>query len=141
VNFLSACQKFSVQTVKALGLSPSIAKHFTAGLPVASLFKSTQVNLLKPMEMMTNPIDMLHALHQILGMLATGFAAGEQFLTFDDTLTLLLALLSLSPPVNAIAIASFVTKWDPVQLSSAVSVARNYFIAAVDQIVAFSGPL
>jgi hypothetical protein len=137
VSFLVACEKFASQTVKELVLAPAIAKNFTLGLPVASLFKSKQVNLLKPMEMMTNPIDLLHYVHQILGTLATGFAAGEQFLAFDDTLTILLALLSLSPPVNAIAITAFVTKWNDVQLSSVMSVARNYFIAAVEQIVAF----
>jgi hypothetical protein len=90
--------------------------------------------MLKPMEALTNPIDLMHYVHKILGTLATGFAAGEQFLSFDDTLTLLLALLSLSPPVNAIAISAFVMKWETVQLSSVLSVGKNYFIAAVEHI-------
>jgi hypothetical protein len=136
-RFLLACEKFSGQTVRALVLTGAIVKHFTPGLPIASLFKSKQVNMLKPMEMMTNPIDLLHYVHQILGTLATIFAAGEAFLSFDDTLTLLLALLSISPPVNAVALAAFVTKWDDVQLSNVLSIARNYFVAAVEQIVSF----
>jgi hypothetical protein len=137
VNFLRCCDAFAGKTVRELVLTKVITKHFTPGLPVASMFKSKQVSMLKPMEVMTNPIDLVHYVHQILGTLATGFAAGEYFLSFDDTLTLLLALLSLSPPVNAIAIAAFVQKWEVVQLSNVVSVAKNYFVAAVEQILVF----
>jgi hypothetical protein len=134
LTFLKACDSFASQTVRELVLTKVITKNFTPGLPVASMFKSKQVNMLKSMEMMTNPIDLMHYVHQTLGTLATCFAAGEHFLSFDDTLTLLLALLSLAPPVNAIGIAAFVQKWESVQLSSVVSVAKNYFVAAVEQI-------
>jgi hypothetical protein len=137
VRFLKYCDKFASQTVRELVLTKVITKNFTPGLPVASMFKSKQVNLLKPMEMMTNPIDLVHYVHQVLGTLATCFAAGEHFLSFDDTLTLLLALLSLAPPVNAIGIAAFIQKWEAVQLSSVLSVSKNYFIAAVEQIQIF----
>jgi hypothetical protein len=137
ISFLKTCDRFASQTVRELVLTKVITKNFTPGLPVASMFKSKQVNMLKPMEVMTNPIDLMYYVHQILGTLATCFAAGEHFLSFDDILTLLLALLSLSPPVNAIAIAAFVQKWESVQLSSVVSVAKNYFVAAVEQIQIF----
>jgi hypothetical protein len=137
LTFLKFCDRFGSQTVRALVLTKVITKNLTPGLPVASMFKSKQVNMLKQMEMMTNPIDLVHYVHQVLGDLATCFAAGEHFLSFDDTLTLLLAVLSLAPPVNAIGIASFVQKWEAVQLSSVVSVAKNYFVAAVGQIQIF----
>jgi hypothetical protein len=135
--FLNACDSFSDQTVRDLVLNKVITQNYTPGLSVASLFRSKQVDMLKPMESMTNPIDLMHYVHEILGTLATYFASNEQFLSFDDTLTLLLALMSLSPPTNAIAIAAFVTKWDSVQLSSVVSIAKNYFVAAVEQILAY----
>jgi hypothetical protein len=137
IAFLNACDKFSEQTVRDLVLTSVITQHFTPGLPVASLFKSKQVNMLKPMESMTNPIDLMHYVHEILGTLATFFASKEQFLSFDDTLTLLLALMSLSPPANAIAISSFVSKWSEVQLSSVVTISKNYFVAAVEQILVY----
>jgi hypothetical protein len=135
--FLNACEKFSEQTVRDLALTKVITQDYTPGLKVASLFKSKQVEMLKPMESMCNPIDLMYYVHKILGTLATYFASQEQFLSFDDTLTLLLALMSLCPPTNAVAIASFVTKWDCVQLSSLVSIAKNYFVAAVEQILVY----
>jgi hypothetical protein len=133
--FLNACEKFSEQTVRDLVFAKVITQDYTPGLKVASLFKSKQVEKLKPMESMSNPIDLMYFVHEILGTLATHFASQERFLAFDDTLTLLLALMSLCPPVNAVAIAAFVTKWDSVQLSSVVSIAKNYFVAAVGQIL------
>jgi hypothetical protein len=134
INFLNACDAFSKQTVRELILTDVITQHYTPGLTVPSLFKSKQVDMLKAMESMCNPIDLMHYVHEILGTLATHFASKEQFLSFDDTLTLLLALMSLSPPANAIAISEFVTKWDAVQLSSVIQIAKNYFVAAVEQI-------
>jgi hypothetical protein len=87
---------------------------------------------------MTNPIDIVVHVHNILGTLATHFARSEGWLSFDDTLTLLLAILSVSPPINAAAIARFITKWSKVQPSKTVNVAGNYFIAAVEQIQKFN---
>jgi hypothetical protein len=95
--------------------------------------------MLKPMEFMTNPIDLMNYVHHVLGELAQLFGVGvtEMFLSFDDTLTLFLALMSLSPPANAIGIAEFVTLWEPVQVSSLLSLTKNYFVCAVEHIQRF----
>jgi hypothetical protein len=137
LDFLKICRCFAGQTVKDLVLANSITKNYTPGLPLGSLFKSTKVDMLKPMELVTNPIDLMHYVHTILGSLARLFATSDQFLSFDDTLTLLLALLSINPPGNAIPIAQFVVKWEPVQISSVVSLAKNYFVVAVEHIQLF----
>jgi hypothetical protein len=138
-KFLMACDRFAAQTVRDLVLTKAITQQYTPGLTVRSMFRSKQVDMLRAMETMTNPIDLMYYVHTILGSLASFFASTEKFLSFDDTLTLLLALMSISPPGNAIAIAAFVSKWEPVQLSSVVSVAKNYFVAAVEQIQLFGG--
>ena len=137
-KFTRACYKYAQQTVRELGLSDAITKNYTQGLHVVSLFRAKQVDLMQPIELMTNPIDIIMHVHHILGKLATYFASNEGFISFDDTLTLLLALLSISPPVNAIAISKFLTKWACVQISSLVNVAMNYYLAAVEQMELFS---
>jgi hypothetical protein len=137
-KFLESCHAFSTQTVHELGLPPDLTQKVTVGLPLSSLFKLKHVEMLKDMELMTNPIDLMHHVHTTLGGLAKLFANKEQFLSFDDTLTLLLAVMSLSPPVNALAISRFVVKWEQVQLSSVVQLAKNYFVAAVEQIQLFA---
>jgi hypothetical protein len=134
VAFMESCERYSSQSVLDLGLPDQLTKNYTPGLPLSSLFKSKQVQMLKVMEWMTNPIDLMYHVHATLGSLASLFANDELFLAFDDTLTLLLALMSLSPPVNAVPISRFVVQWEPVQLSSVIQVAKNYFIAAVEQI-------
>jgi hypothetical protein len=140
-EFLRICQCFAGQTVKDLALANSIAKNYTPGLPLGSLFKSKNIDILKPMEFVTNPIDLMQYVHEILGSLAKLFGPSDEFLSFDDTLTLLLALLSINPPGNAIPIAKFVTKWEPVQISSVVSLAKNYFVVAVEHIQLFGRKL
>jgi hypothetical protein len=45
--------------------------------------------------------------------------------------------MSLSPPANAIGIAEFVTLWEPVQVSSLLSLTKNYFVCAVEHIQRF----
>ena len=115
-------------------LSKDIVKGYTPGLTVQSLFKSKQVDMLKQMELMTNPIDLMKHVHSILQSLAAYFGNGKP-MSFDDTFTLLLALMSLSPPANAVSIAKFVSKWDDLQLSSVVGMSKNYFIAAVEQLM------
>ena len=134
--FLIKCDDFSKQRVKDLGLSEYIVKNYTPGLGIQSLFKSKQVNLLKQMELMTNPIDLMKHVHTILISLTKYFGGGKT-MSFDDTFILLLALISLSPPVNAVSIAKFVNKWDCVHLSNTVSLSKKYYIAAVKHLISF----
>jgi hypothetical protein len=138
-TFLVACDKFAQQPVRALALSEGISKAYTLGLPVASLFRSKQIDMLKAVEFMTNPIDILYRVYLALNSLAQYFASSTDvlFLSFDDTLTLLLALMSMSPPGNAVAIAAFVERWQPLLLSQSLSLAKNYFVAAVHEILDF----
>jgi len=137
--FLKKCETFSKIPVKDLKLEESIIKKYTTGLPITSLFKSKQVSLLKQMETMTNPIDLMVHVHVILTSLAKYFGTEGGFLSFDDTLTLLLGLTSMNPPANAFSIAKFVEKWNDVQLSSIVGIAKNYFVAGVDHLLKLEG--
>jgi hypothetical protein len=137
-HFLTGCELFAKQTVRQLDLCEAIATKFTPGLPIPTLFKSKQIGLLKPMEWMTNPIDLVSRIDQILVQLASFFSVEEGFLSFDDTLGLLLALLSIGPPSNAVAIARFLRTWECVLLSQHSSHASSVFIAAVEHILAFA---
>jgi hypothetical protein len=137
VAFLVHCGEFSQQTVRDLDLSEVITKHYISGLPLATMFQAKQIGMLMEMAFMTNPIDLLFHVNQILGKLAAFFASSEGFMSFDDTLTLLLALLSIDPPPNALAIAEFVQKWECIQLSASIASSGSYFVSAVRQIQVF----
>jgi hypothetical protein len=137
--FSEACRRFSHQSVRDLQLSDGIIKNYTPGLQIASMFSSKHTDLLKPMELMTNPIDLLNHVHETLGILAAHFGSAGDFVSFDDMMTLLLALMSVNPPENAIAIAAFLTKWERVQLSRVITFAKNAYVGAVDQIRGFAG--
>jgi hypothetical protein len=138
-QFLVYCDLFTRQTVRDLVLSDAITKNFTPGLPLASLFKASRLPMLNAMDVITNPIDLVNYVHRVLGALAQYFGSDveELFLSFDDTMTLLLALMALAPPANAIGIADCVTMWEPLQVSSVLGLARNYFVCAVEQIQKF----
>lgn len=136
-RFLAACEKFSRQSVKQLCLSDSIAKGYTAGLPIASMFNAKHVNLLRSVEYMTNPIDIAFQVHNSLTTLAKVFGGCETCLSCDDMMTLLLALMSNGPPINAIPVAKFLRKWEGIQVSALARASQSYFIAAVEQIQRF----
>ena len=55
--FLKKAEEFSKQSVRELKLTKDISRYYTPGLPVSSIFKSKQLDMLKQMENMTNPID------------------------------------------------------------------------------------
>jgi hypothetical protein len=137
-EFLAACDRFSWRPLRDLIPADWIARNYTAGLPLRALFKSKQVNMLKMMEFMTNPIDLMQYVLTIMGNLAQHFGGGgqDQVLASDDMLALLFALLSISPPGNAIAIADFLVRWQPLQLSN-LSLPADYFVIAVQEISRF----
>ena len=133
--FLQKAEEYSKQSVRDLKLTSDISRYYTPGLPVSSLFKSKQLEMLKQMELMTNPIDLMKHVHSIIQALAQFFGSETGVLSFDDTLTLLLALMSLSPPVNAVSICKFVEKWKDVQLDDIVGRSKDFFIAAVETLM------
>jgi hypothetical protein len=136
--FPVACARFSQQTVRDLALCEAIARKYTPGLRISSMFSSRHVGLLRPMEFMTNPIDLLHHIEVVLQTLAAYFASAEEFVSFDDTITLFMALLSVNPPENAVGIAAFLETWERAVLSRTVMFAKNAFVASVKQILGFT---
>lgn len=133
--FLKKAEAFSKQSVRDLRLSKEILRNYTPGLSVSSMFKSKQLNMMRMMETMTNPIDLMKHVHTTISALAQYFGGDSGMLSFDDTLTLLLGLMSLSPPSNAVSISKFVDKWQCVQLSDIIGRSKDFFIAAVEMLM------
>lgn len=134
-EFLVKCDLFSKRPARELKLSSDIEAYYTPGLPITSLFKSKQQSLLKELEYMTNPIDLMVRVNDVIKTLAQFFGSEIGVLSFDDTLTLFLGLMSLSPPANAVAIAKFVEKWSELLLSDVTKNSKNFYFAAIDHIL------
>lgn len=135
LEFLERCADFAKQSAKELKLSEDIKSYYTPGLPLSSMFKSKQCTLMKKLEFLTNPIDLMIHVVTALKELAQYFGSETGVLSFDDTMTLFLGLTSLAPPSNAVAIAKFCQKWHEVQISSVIKEAENFYIAAIDSIM------
>ena len=134
-EFLVKCDAFSKQPARELKLSSDIEAYYTPGLPITSLFKSKQQTLLKELEYMTNPIDLTVRINDVINSLAQFFGSEVGVLSFDDTLTLFLGLMSQSPPANAVAIAKFIEKWSELLLSEVTKNSKNFYLAAIDHIL------
>ncbi|EAY11298.1 hypothetical protein TVAG_062020 [Trichomonas vaginalis G3] len=132
--FLIKCDLYSQQPASSLKLSKDIEKYYVPGLRISSLFKFKQVSMLKEMDYITNPIDMMAQIFFIIDSLAQYFGSEVGVLAFDDTLTLFLALMSMSPPSNCISIVKFINKWSELQSSRVFKDATNFFLIAVEQI-------
>ncbi|EAX91471.1 hypothetical protein TVAG_276900 [Trichomonas vaginalis G3] len=132
--FQEKCEEYSKQRVRDLKLSKDVIEGYTPGLSLSSMFKGKRINSLLPLEFMTNPIDMMNYVHSVLQQLGTYFSKGKS-MSFDDTFTLLMAHMSIAPPVNGAAIARFAIKWDDLQLSPIVAMSKNYFVAAIEALM------
>lgn len=133
--FLIKCAKFSRQSVRELKLTNDVISTFTPGLPIYSLFKGKKLGSLKSMELTLNPIDLMYQVFSSLDGIQKAFGGGKA-LSFDDMFTLLLAYMSLNPPSNAYAISRFCEKWEMIQFSNSISISKNYFMAAVNHLLA-----
>ena len=133
--FLKKCEAFSHRTVRDLELAPELVNGYTPGLPISSLFKTKQLAMMDQMGLMTNPLDLMFHIHFVVQKLANNFGKEGTFLAFDDTLTLLIALIAINPPVNAISIREFMAKWENLQMSPYVKMDKDYYVAAIDHIM------
>ena len=133
--FMKKAKEYSQKTVRDVQLTSDISRYYTPGLRLSSLFKPKQIEMLKQLELMTNPIDIMKHIHSLTVSLAQFFGSESGMLSFDDMLTLLLALISTDPPVNCVSIMKFIDKWQEVQLNDIVANAKDFFIAAVSQLL------
>lgn len=133
-KFLIKCEIFAKQPASSLKLTKDVGNYYVPGLPIRSLFKNRQVQMLREMDFITNPIDMMAQIYFIIDSLAQFFGSDVGVLSFDDTLTLFLALLSMSPPANCISIVKYINKWAELQSSSVFRDAMNFFVIAVEHI-------
>jgi hypothetical protein len=103
-EFSNGYNPFAVATRKNLLLPRVITKHFTLRLPMVNLFKSKRGTIFQPMEMMTKPLHLMYDVHKTLEcwQLVWGRVTIP---VLCQMITLLLLLLPIGPPVNAIAIA------------------------------------
>ncbi|KAI5525154.1 vacuolar sorting protein 9 (VPS9) domain family [Trichomonas vaginalis G3] len=133
-KFLIRCHRFANQTVRDLNLSDEVLCGFTQGLHIRALFKTNKVGELKSLETILNPIDLMYQIYSVLQEIQKAFAPGKT-ISFDDMFTLLLACISLNPPSNAYSIAKFIAHWDKINYSNIISLSKNYYIAAIDQLM------
>lgn len=131
-EFLIKANEFSKRTVRDLKLTNDISRYYTPGLPLTTLFKPKQIDMLKQIEFMTNPLDIMKQIHTITVSLAQFFGSENGMLSFDDMLTLLLALVSISPPTNCVSISKFIEKWRQLQINDVIGNAKDFFVAAVE---------
>jgi hypothetical protein len=83
---------------------------------------------------MTNPLDLEHAIHRAYTAIVKFFSTAEHPLQFGDASTLLLGLISINPPPNAMSIAEFLEKWSALTINRECAIAREAFAAAVHQL-------
>jgi len=137
--FMKKCDLFSNQTIADLRLPEKIVREYTPGMPVNSLFRRKQINLMKEMEFMMNPIDLMLHIHKAVKTIRRYFSTDAKDLTYDDTKLLLLVLISVSPPSNAVSIARFLFHWKDLHLNPVIKDATMYFIGAVEIIFSIEG--
>ena len=133
--FMEKALEFSKKTVRDVQLTSDISRYYTPGLPLSTLFKPKQIEMLKQLEFMTNPLDIMKHIHSLTVSLAQFFGSDSGMLSFDDMLSLLLALISTDPPINCVSIMKFIDKWHEIQLNDIIGNAKDFFIAAVSQLL------
>ncbi|OHT09919.1 hypothetical protein TRFO_04477 [Tritrichomonas foetus] len=132
--FLEKCEIFAQTNIGDLNIPERIKKQYVAYLPATSLFREQHLDILTDMQYMNNPLDIMLSLLAAQKQIAKYFKDDEQPLTFKETATLMLVLMSVSPPINAVSIALFLKKWGDIHLLPECEQAKDIFIAAVELI-------
>lgn len=133
--FLIKAEEFSNRSIRDMKLSSDIQRYYTPGLKIGALFNQKQIDMLRQLEFITNPIDLSKHIHGITLSLANFFGSETGVLSFDDEMTLILALTARAPPANTVSIVRFLERWKGITIDSIVSQSKNFFIAAVDQLM------
>lgn len=133
--FLKKAEEFSQRSIREMRLSKDIQRYYTPGLKLGSLFTQKQFEMLKQLEFITNPIDLAKHIHSMTLTLANFFGSETGVLSFDDTLTLILSLTAKAPPANTVSITKFLEKWSKISLDKIVDQSKDFFIAAVQQLL------
>jgi len=131
IVFLKKCEEFCNQPISELNLSEELIGRRKKAA-IYSLFRS-KVHNLSAIEFMTNPIDMLYHIHQ--AVLSLPAAVNAPKLTPPETQILLLALVTYSPPSNAIAIYKFLKKWGTLMMSPDVQKSKQLFFNSINHLM------
>lgn len=136
-EFLEKAMLFREQTIRQLTIPERIQKKYAPNMTISGLFNKKQQMMIDNLQFLTNPIDLLMTLHKAQQEIARYFGDREKRLEFQETTTLMLALLAVNPPSNAISIARFLTRWKELTIFEDANNARNLFISAIQRICAF----
>ena len=132
--FQEKCETFADQTIGEIAqlLPKGALKGYTQGMQVRTLFRKKQIGYMKDMEMMLNPIDLMIHIYKSVNSLRQYFSFDAGTLSFRETNTLLLILMSAAPPSNTVSIARFLDHWKEMVLTPVVKDYVSNFVGAVE---------
>jgi hypothetical protein len=139
-TFLIKCEVIADSHVRSLRFSQEFKGRYGSKLRVSSLFREKQINSITNLGQLTNPIDIVVILQRAYALLLKFFGDSQASVSPADAGMLLLCLVAVNPPSNAVSMARFLKKWALLNLVSAALTAREAFINAVEQIASMEIP-
>lgn len=139
-EFLKRCHNFAEQTIGDISemLPDSISKNYTKGMLVKTMFKRKTVNLMQDMEYMYSPIDLILHIYKACNHLKSYFSKSAAILSEKHLNVLLLVLISVAPPSNAVSIARFIHHWQDFSTKPEAKPFVANFIGAVELLYNFT---
>lgn len=131
-NFIAKSIKFSAQPISMLNISMQAINAKRQQQPISTLFRAKSITL-EPLEFMTNPLDIIYYIHQMINSLSS--QSLTRTLTPPEIQTMLLGLVVSTPPSNIVAVAKFIEKWGNLISSSPMQKAKQLFLNCVNEIV------
>jgi hypothetical protein len=133
-EFLLKCERFCQRTVRSLNVPERVRARYPSHMRVPSLFREKQVSAIEKLAVLTNPIDMMRVVHAARLMITHYFGGTGPPLEFKDVTVLMLALISVNPPPNAVSIARFLRHWAAIKMMEEIGKTAELFVAAVEYI-------
>jgi hypothetical protein len=120
--------------VRSLDLPERVRLKYAAHMKVGSLYREKQIEAVEKLGFLTNPIDIMRTVYEAERIIVRYFGEEREKLEFKELTVLMLSLLAVNPPANAVSIALFVQDWDALKMVPIVGKAAEVFIAAVNYI-------
>lgn len=135
IRFLLIANVFSRRIFSSLKLNEISKQKFDVSHSIVQVWGSLQIDSLKNLELLSNPIDLLIRINCIIFKIADLFMIEKNNLLVSDICILFSCALSATPPVNTISIHRYLVKWNNFQLAPFSSAILEIFQKSIDQIL------
>lgn len=131
-EFLRRCNQFIAKSISEAGIPDCIVGGMRKRATVQTLFRNKKMNTFGLIEYMTNPLDMVKHIYNVIQSLDS---LNYNCTLHQEMVILVQCVISVSPPSNAVSAMKFINQWAPTFCSQLLNDSLKLYREAMDRII------